>query len=337
MFLSKHLITVLLLLPGAGAVSSADLVSLISSQVPIGTYLCSRSASRSIEDTCRALEATRPPPSWPRDLMVLDGTWKLLYSSALAGPPQPPFVESLSALLPESFRLDSLAPPLEPRDVRQRIDVRGRRCVNSLSLKVGGPASVLFGRSELALELDHRFAVEGEGSGGRRQQAAGRIIDLQLERVMADVKAAGDETDDEDDPNRPSPWADSITSLLPRGGAVDLPAPISLLATGSFDTTYVDGALRISRGAALGPPAIGQLLEGELRVFLREGAVAPGAAAMTWQEEEEELRVAAEMAAAGNEGEDDGGGVPKAGEVGEWEDRWQEGTLGDFLEDDTPD
>ena len=90
-----------------------------------------------------------------------------------------------------------------PRAVSQRIDVIKRRVVNEVALApwprgnsiadtlaaAPGPLGSLLTALQQAtvrLELDHAFSVEGDGSagGGRRQAAAGSVVDLRLESVV---------------------------------------------------------------------------------------------------------------------------------------------------------
>lgn len=206
---------------------------------------------------------------FPRDLMLLDGEWTLAFSSTLAGPagkgvPDLLFDSPLSDLVASS--------PLLPREVEQTIDVNGRRVVNCLSLapwpagKVGealssalGPLGGVVGdlqRAAVRLELDHSFSVEGEGSGGRRQAAAGSKVDVRLEVVRRSLDGVSDD-------------AGGLTQLIPKASEYSLPAPLDMFASGSFDTPYVDEQLRVSRGCGPGPR--------ELRVFVRKAA--PAAAA----------------------------------------------------------
>jgi len=278
-----------------GVVSGQDLIALTTENLRPNSFMLRTPASaRKIDEACAAAEAEGKRPGWPRDLMQLDGDWRLLYSSALSRVPisaletpaiLQPFVGALNAgplsMLPLSMRPDALltdafeSSPFLPRNVMQRIDVANRRIVNSVLL---APSS----SSSITLELDHAFSVEGEGGpeGGRRQMAAGSIVNLRLERIRRSLSGL------------PSALADAI----PRDGELQLPDLLSTLASGSFDTTFITPQVRVSRGVLAGPLGVS-----ELRVFVREG----GSSTKTWQEEEDELAVAA------------------SGDS--WVDRWQEG------------
>ena len=172
--------------------AAAGLLSLIEDERLEGSFLCrSRASLSKIEAACRAVEVEELKPALPRDLMLLDGVWKLVYSSALAGP----------LPLPAPMRDDLLLPALlasGPRDITQKIDVMKRRVVNEVSIApwptaaaagplAYGPIADLLSalqRASVRLELDHAFAVAGDGSDGRRRQvAAGSVVSLSLERV----------------------------------------------------------------------------------------------------------------------------------------------------------
>jgi len=311
----------------AAALQSSELINLCKGELRPGSYLLKGPASAQlIQDACASLESQATKPAFPRDLMAIDGTWKLVYSATLALP-TPPVEGAPEALFGalESF-------PLAPKTVEQKLDVVNRRCVNVVSLApwppqdfLGGALSLLPGplggaletlaRSSVRLELDHAFSVEGEGgsSGGRRVAAAGSVVDLNLEEVRRtlseDTGASGEE----------EPWVDMLNpavrkqqqrqqesasgnllmDLIPRESTIEL-GPLSALAAGSFETVFCDGDVRISRGTGV--------LSSELRVFERIGT--PAAKVYdSWQEEEDAL---AAQAAAGEN-------------LPEWDDRWQEG------------
>lgn len=309
--------------------TSTDLLTLCKSVgLPKSGYVCGPAAARRIDAACAAVEADGVKPSFPRDLMAIDGEWRLLYSSTLAGSIVPEAFDGLIGTL----RAPLAESPLAPREVTQKIDVTKRRCVNALSLSPwpGGAvgrwlrSAPLLGDvlsplqpAKVQLELDHTFSVEGEGGAGSggRKAAAGSVMNLNLERVrrtLADMSASA-ETD----------RSNSFADLIPRESDYELPSPLAGLVAGSFDTTFVDETVRISRGVssvAGAPP--------ELRVFERISGSGKKIY-RSWQEEEDALAAAA---AAGEE-------------LDAIEDRWQEGGLDEvesaegFLEgdDDVPD
>ena len=164
------------------ALSSADLLSLCKTELGPNRFLCGPSAAASIEAAASALIEESARPAFPRDLMTLDGEWRLAYSSAFAAPFAPP--QSVQSLLPLSAIESAL--PLVPRSVSQRIDVAGRRVVNvgnvapwpagfgPLAAVPGlGPALEELQASSVTLELDHAFSVDGEGGSGESALARG--------------------------------------------------------------------------------------------------------------------------------------------------------------------
>lgn len=89
-------------------------------------------------------------PSFPRDLMMVDGRWSLIYTSAgtslLEALPEavlpPELPEPLSSALGGALS----GSPLKPQQVSQLIDVTNRRIVNSVSLSpwpTGGISSFI--------------------------------------------------------------------------------------------------------------------------------------------------------------------------------------------------
>ena len=196
----------------AMALRSDGLLELVKAELRPSSYLLkSPSAASKIEEACKNLEAEGTAPAWPRDLMLLDGRWKLVYSSALALPLPP--IEPISG--PLAGLLEEL--PFAPREVEQRIDVEQRRVINVVRLSAwpsGGPAQLLSALPGIGgaisalqsaivqLELDHNFRVEGEGgsSGGLRKAAAGSVVELQLEQLRRTLAKQEDaESDDWDD------------------------------------------------------------------------------------------------------------------------------------------
>ena len=148
---------------------------------------------------------------------------------------------------------------------------------------LGGLVSSLQ-ESLITLELDHEFSVEGEGgsSGGRRQAAAGSVVELRLEQVRRTLGGIGEEEDGAGDDE----WVDMLNpevrkkvrqqeqassgsgnpllDLIPKESSHDL-GMVGSLAAGAFDTPYADGRVRISRGVGLTSPLQ------ELRIFERIG------------------------------------------------------------------
>ena len=319
--------------PSAALRSGAELLSLVNSELRPNRYLCSPQSAQRIEEACNSLiDGASARPAFPRDLMVLNGRWRLVYSSVFGAPVAPP--DALQSLLPLSTVEGSL--PLFPRDVYQNIDVVGRRVVNEVAIapfpvrpagaellsSVPGLGSVLATLREatVTLELDHSFSVDGEGGsgGGARRAAAGSLVEVRLEsvrRALGEGEGGGDGDGGGDDG-----WVDMLNpqvraqvrrAATPPGATLfELPEPLRALASGAFDTPYADGRVRISRGVG-GPGG------SELRIFEREGGEeeADSRVYATWQEEEDALAAAA---AAG-----DGEAAPGSTSS----DRWQEGGL----------
>lgn len=311
------------------AASETSLLSLLKQELRPSSYLLrSPEGLQRIADQCALLEAECVTPAWPRDLMALDGRWRLVYSSSLA-------LSLPGMTLPEPVfgALESF--PLAPRKVEQEIDVVNRRVVNRVSFSPSPPewlltaagasplGGVLAALPSAEVELDHSFSVGGEGgsSGGRRQAAAGSVVELRLERLRRKFKSNSDDDDtaaegeylDMLNPQvrmaerrrraaaSTPPWA----NLVPAEREIELPGALASLAAGSFDTPYVSDRVRISRGTG----GVG-LAASELRVFERIGGGGQKIYA-SWQEEEDALAAAA---AAGEE-------------LDSIDDRWQEGGM----------
>jgi len=248
----------------------------ILQQVPANGVACGPRQVREVVQACEKLENAVARPSFPRDLMMVDGSWELRFTSAgraVPGfvpdallPPEPPqAVRSLLAGIAEDA-------PLRPKHISQRINVPDRRIVNCVTLSpwpsgsVGaalasapGPlGQVLTALSDgsVTLELDHAFSVAGlTGSSG----AGSSRIELSLERITRSLEAP---------PSSPG----SLAELIPRRTEYGIPLPLSGAVSGCFETIYVDEQLRVCREG--GRPGVG-----ELRVFERVGAMAGGEAA----------------------------------------------------------
>eukprot|EP00434_Breviolum_minutum_P037285 symbB.v1.2.033056.t1/scaffold4047.1/size45603/2 len=128
--------------------------------------------------------------------------------------------------------------------VQQEIDVKAGRLRNVLTLCPWPSSSSLvplrgvleqLEASRIVLRLDHRFEAYG--------QARLRIVLERLDRTLE------------------GPPMEGMASLIPRSSSYPLPlGPAAQLGAGRFDTTVLQGDLRISRGAA---PL------NELRIFKR--------------------------------------------------------------------
>ena len=156
----------------------AALLETIRSSIPSGQYTGSPAAARRIQTACASLESAAGgdslAPKFPRDLMLLEGTWRLVYTSTAIGIPPDQLPSQLLDLLP--------APPsdLQPlREIEQSIDVYSRRVINRVSLSPWPPAGSALGGllkaaplvgdalaglddAAIRLELDHSFSVQGE-------------------------------------------------------------------------------------------------------------------------------------------------------------------------------
>lgn len=247
----------------------AALLSLVKQVAsPTALFQTSKDDCRRVSEACEALEraAALDRPGFPRDLMLVDGRWRCIYTSAGVSVVPTPVLKLVGA---------SPLGGLMPTRVEQRVDVMGRRVVNCVDLcpwPSGPLGNVLAGapgplgntlsalrEATISLELDHAFSVAGDGSnGGRRQAAASATIEVRLEEVRRSL----------------TEMDDGLASLIPRESSY--PVPGFVPSEGNFETTFVDETLRISRGGWPG---------NELRIFERIVQPAPPSAASYAQAE----------------------------------------------------
>ena len=219
----------------------AALLSLVKQVAsPAALFQTSKDDCRRVSEACEALErvAALDRPGFPRDLMLVDGRWRCIYTSAGVSVVPTPVLKLVGA---------SPLGGLMPTRVEQRVDVMGRRVVNCVDLcpwPSGPLGNVLAGapgplgntlsalrEATISLELDHAFSVAGDGSnGGRRQAAASATIEIRLEEVRRSL----------------TEMDDGLASLIPRESSY--PVPGFIPSEGNFETTFVDETLRISRG-----------------------------------------------------------------------------------------
>lgn len=237
--------------------SRARLEQTLDEEVVPGQYVSTLSGSARIEQAVAALESSRGVedcfPLFPRDLMRIDGTWKLRYTN---NAPRP---------LPRGA-LDVVPSFGTATRVFQVIDVFGRRVVNVVCVDPPADESLgetllkrlpVFGkqlaRAATRFDLEHSFVVDGEDRV--RQAASTNRLRIELERVSRVLDGDFD-------------GVPGIVRNLLFQPQVDLDLPPPLRAfnslgnpAGTFDTTYCDGFLRVSRGIS----PIGR----ELRVFVK--------------------------------------------------------------------
>jgi len=176
-----------------------------------------------VEDAVAALEASCSPPEDVTEL--LSGTWRLLYSStfAVAGPP-------------------GAGTPLRLGAVQQRIQPARQRLDNIVELSVSLPFV-----APVCVSATLRHSLELEG---RTARIAFTELTLRPPRGLRGARPVS--------LPGPAALAPGLDVLPGMRQAVEQ-AVVQAARAGTFDTTFVDGQLRVSRGAL-----------GELRVFVRD-------------------------------------------------------------------
>ena len=268
----------------------AALLSLVKQVAsPAALFQTSKDDCRRVSEACEALErvAALDRPGFPRDLMLVDGRWRCIYTSAGVSVVPTPVLKLVGA---------SPLGGLMPTRVEQRVDVMGRRVVNCVDLCPwpSGPLGSVLARAPgplgntlsalreatISLELDHAFSVAGDGSnGGRRQAAASATIEIRLEEVRRSLcassatllpaathcnplqPAAPSASANPNPSPSPTPTYSPDPNQVRRSltemddGLASLipressyPVPGFIPSEGNFETTFVDETLRISRG-----------------------------------------------------------------------------------------
>jgi hypothetical protein len=106
----------------------AALLSLVKQVAsPAALFQTSKDDCRRVSEACEALEraAALDRPGFPRDLMLVDGRWRCIYTSAGVSVVPTPVLKLVGA---------SPLGGLMPTRVEQRVDVMGRRVVNCVDL-----------------------------------------------------------------------------------------------------------------------------------------------------------------------------------------------------------
>jgi len=195
----------------------------------------------------------------------VDGAWDLIYTNNAISLDSNLF-GSLASL---PAALNSLSPlldgsPLRSRRVRQEIDMATSRIRNCVTITAwpeeGGRLPPILTQllaglegADLTLTLDHLAMIESPMSATSVGAARLRIELQQVKRLL------------EPGPTPTSSVGAGLLDLVPKESSITIPWPFSFFTPGRFDTTYVDGYVRISRGVAPGK---------ELRVFRRSATPA---------------------------------------------------------------
>ena len=106
----------------------AALLSLVQQVAsPTALFQTSKDDCRRVSEVCDALErsAALDRPGFPRDLMLVDGLWRCIFTSAGVSVVPTPVLKLVGA---------SPLGGLMPTRVEQRVDVMGRRIVNCVDL-----------------------------------------------------------------------------------------------------------------------------------------------------------------------------------------------------------
>ena len=239
--------------------------------LPQSGFICKDpSEVRDLCDACTALELASSTDGTTADdttsstEQLLDGTWRLRFTSASPYGLLANFLPNEGFVLPEPIRkvlIDDS--PLLATNFEQDINSADGRIVSSFDLQPWPSASddnpvkdavnnVLSSLGQIGetldalkeakihLELDHSFSVQ-------RQDKKNAVIDLSLETIRRTLESAND----------------ALPSFIPRESSYNLPFNPS----GSFETTYLDRTLLISRGKSGWP------FSDEVLVFERIGVL----------------------------------------------------------------
>lgn len=259
--------------PASTAECVDNLLRVLESAVPRGRYTAPAEERQKIFEAIEDLERSAAAPKFPADLAQLDGSWDLLFTTNAIDADGGRLLSSLGSISPalSSPLLDGS--PLLTRKVRQEVDVAANRVRNCVTITpwpegapIGGPiGSLLSGLTggEVTLVLDHLAVIEAAVSATSLQAAPARLrIELQqVRRLLALAPADRPSADG----RSPAAALEPLLELIPKETRVDVPWPLGAIGAGRFDTTFLDGSVRVSRGVAPGQ---------EVRVFRRSATPA---------------------------------------------------------------